>query len=309
MSKQLDIILISYNTAELTIRAIQSVYKQTQTTDFDIIVVDNASSDGSAKRLRTEFPAIKLIESDCNLGFAGGVNLASKYADSPYILLLNPDTVVLDQAIDKLIQFAEANPENGIWGGLTLNNDHSINTHNAWAHASFSSLFFSAMGLSKIFKNSCFFNHANYGCWKRNSIKAVDIIQGSFFLTSQQLWQQLDGLDETFFMYGEEADYCYRAKQVGYQPLITPNAQIIHHGGASENQFSGKMIRLLKGKATFFNKHAGYEKEIYKRLLLLYIINHLGIYKFQSLFQKHKEPIAKEWQQIFNARKDWMQGY
>lgn len=309
MSKQLDIILISYNTAELTIRAIQSVYEQTHTTDFDIIVVDNASSDDSAVRLRTEFPTIKLIESACNLGFAGGVNLASKYADSPYILLLNPDTVVLDNAIDKLLDFAEANPENGIWGGITLNNDHSVNTHNAWAQANVLSLFFSATGLSKLFKTSCFFNQANYGCWKRDTIKPVDIIQGSFFLTSQKLWQQLDGLDETFFMYGEEADYCYRAQQAGYQPLITPNAKIIHHGGASENQFSGKMIRLLKGKATLFNKHAGYKAIIYKSLLLLHVINKVSTYTLLGLFKEDKKVAAKEWQLIFKARNEWMNGY
>jgi GT2 family glycosyltransferase len=309
MSKQLDIILISYNTAELTIRAIQSVYEQTHTTNFDIIVVDNASSDDSADRLRAEFPTIKLIESACNLGFAGGVNLASKYADSPYILLLNPDTVVLDRAIDKLVNFADQHSENGIWGGITLNNDHSINTHNAWAQANFLSLFFSATGLSKLFKTSCFFNQVNYGCWKRDSIKPVDIIQGSLFLTSQTLWQQLDGLDETFFMYGEEADYCYRAQQAGYQPLITPDATIIHHGGASEKQFSGKMIKLLKGKTTFFNKHSGYKALIYRSMLLLHVINKVCFYTLLGLFNDEKKADAKEWQLIFNARDEWMKGY
>jgi len=147
-------------------------------------------------------------------------------------------------------------PNAGIWGGITLNNDLSLNPNNARARLSTKTLLFSALGLSKIFNKSCFFNHDNYGCWDRKTEKTVDVVTGCFFLTPRKLWEELEGLDETFFMYAEEADYCIRAIKKGYQPKVTPEAKIIHHGGVSETNLSGKMLKLLKGKSELINKHA-----------------------------------------------------
>ncbi|MGV6810563.1 MAG: glycosyltransferase family 2 protein [bacterium] len=307
----LSIILISYNTAELTIKALNSIYNETKTTAFNIIVVDNASNDDSVTQIKKHFPNITLIESSANLGFAKGVNLAAKYVETDYMLLINPDTQVLDNAIDTLVAFAQENPSHGIWGGITLNNDHSINSHNAWHDEHPRDLFFSAIGFSKLFAKSCFFNRHNYGCWQRNSIKTVDIIQGSFFLTTHKLWQTLDGFDDCFFMYGEEADYCYRARQLNYQPIITPNAKIIHHGGASERNISGKMIRLLTGKVTLINKHHQKSSKqcLMKQLLVFHVFNKMLIYHFAILFSPSKKVIAKEWQTVFQQRKKWLKGY
>ncbi|RTZ64586.1 MAG: glycosyltransferase family 2 protein, partial [Aquificaceae bacterium] len=203
--KQLDIIIVSYNTAEYTKRAIQSVYDETKATEFNIVVVDNASPDNSVELIRKNFPDVQLIESKENLGFAGGVNLGAKAVNSDYVLLLNPDTIILDGAIDKLMRFAQERPTAGIWGGVTLNNDLSLNPNNARARISFKTLLFSSLGLSKIFRSSCFFNYDNYGCWDRKSIREVDVITGCFFLTPRSLWNELEGLDDTFFMYAEEA--------------------------------------------------------------------------------------------------------
>ena len=309
-SPTVDIILVSYNTAEYTLRALHSVYEETKQFNFTVIVVDNNSQDDSVQQIKEKFPDTKLIVSKKNLGFAGGVNLGASHASGDYILLLNPDTVVLDGAIDKLLRFAGQYPENGIWGGITLNNDLSTNTHNAWAEESLSTLFFSVFGLNRLFKESCFFNHANYGCWKRDSIKAVDTLQGSFFLISKDVWNKLNGLDETFFMYAEEADFCYRARALGYQPIITPNAKIIHHGGGSETNLSGKMIKLLTGKVTFINKHHSFIKRLLmKSLLLLYVTNKLLLSTLMSLFKNNKKESQAEWWKIFQNSPMWLQGY
>ncbi len=308
--QSVDIILVSYNTVDYTLRALASVYEQTQQSNFTIIVVDNNSSDDSVIQIKNNFPDIKLITSDRNLGFAGGVNLATSYATSEYILLLNPDTLVLNGAIDKLLQFAKKHPSNGIWGGITLNDDLSINTHNAWAEETITTLFFGAFALNRIFSQSCFFNHANYGCWKRDREKTVDILQGSFFLTSKQLWDKLEGLDDTFFMYAEEADYCYRAKQLGYQPIITPDSKIIHHGGGSEKNLSGKMIRLLSGKITFINKHhSNIKRLIMKILLVVYVLNKLLFSTFASLVRPNKKVLRKEWWIVLKKAPQWLKGY
>lgn len=307
---QVDIILVSYNTAEYTVRAIESVFEQTKQTDANLIVVDNASSDDSVQRIKTAFPDVKIIETGANLGFAGGVNVGAKAGAAEYILLLNPDTVVLDGAIDKLVSFAKKHPHSGIWGGVTLNNDLSLNPNNARARISFKTLLFSALGLSKIFNASCLFNHDNYGCWDRQSERDVDVVTGCFFLTPRTLWQSLKGLDETFFMYAEEADYCIRAIQQGHQPRVTPEARIIHHGGVSEVNLSGKMIKLLKGKAQLIKKHEPtWKQPIYKGLLLLHVFNKYVSSSLLALVKKDKQTVRNEWRTIFQQRQNWLAGY
>lgn len=305
-SPTVSIILVSYNTVNYIRRALESLFRETQVVSYEVIVVDNHSSDDSVTFLRQHFPQVKLIASDSNPGFAGGVRCGVAQAKGDYLLLLNPDTVILNAAIDRLVHFAELYPENGIWGGVTLNNDFSINTQHAWEMLNFKNLLFSALGLSKLFKNSCFFNSANYGCWKRDTIKTVDITSGCFFLTSRELWDKLDGLDPSFFMYAEEADYCLRAKALGYQPIVTPDATIIHHGGVSHNRFSGKLIKLLKGKVELINRHVSSPKRpVYRGLLYLYVLNK---YLLQTVFKPHSEQ-RQEWQIVFDARHDWLQGY
>ena len=310
MKTLLDIVVVSYNTCDLTLRALHSIYKETTQTPFNLIVIDNNSHDGSADAIEREFPDLTLIRSTINLGFAGGVNLGAKQFSSDYILLLNPDTVTLDGAIDELLLFAQKKPKNGIWGGITFNNDMSLNTHNAWSKPTTLTLLFSALGLSKAFSNSCFFNKANYGCWKRDTEHEVEMLQGCFFLTSRRLWNKLEGLDETFFMYGEEGDYCLKAIQQGYHPIVTPKAKIIHHGGASEVNLSGKMIKLLKGKVELVNRHSSaWEKPLHKSLLSFYVLNKVVISSLVSLIKPQKKIQAKEWKAVFMDRKSWLKGW
>jgi GT2 family glycosyltransferase len=307
---QLDIILVSYNTADYTKRAIESVYAETHDTDFHIIMVDNDSKDHSVELIAEKFPKVEIIQTGANLGFAGGVNIGAKAGKGEYVLLLNPDTVILDGAIDKLMAYAKTTPNAGIWGGVTLNNDLSLNPNNARARLSFKTLLFSALGLSKAFNNSCFFNHDNYGCWDRTTEREVDVVTGCFFLTPRSLWNALEGLDETFFMYAEEADYCIRAIKKGYQPRVTPDARIIHHGGVSETNLSGKMLKLLKGKAELINKHASsWQKPIFKGLLQLHVLNKLLALKLFSLIKNSKKETLSEWQKVYQQRKEWLRGY
>ena len=303
---ELSIVLVSYNTAKLITTALESVYDQTKITSFEIIVVDNASQDDSLKVIAAQFPQVKLIDSGANLGFAGGVQMGVKHSQGKYLLLLNPDTKILEGAIDKLMAFAKQQPNNGIWSGVTLNNDLSLNTQHAWSKPSISNLLFSATGLSKVFSATCLFNQANYGCWKRDSVKTVDIVSGCFFLTTRELWDDIGGLDAQFFMYAEEADFCLKAAQLGYQPIVTPNARIIHHGGASHARFSGKMIKLMKGKIELTYRHVqGWQQPLHKGLLFLYVWNK---YVMHRLLKPNSEA-AREWQIVYEQRADWMRGY
>lgn len=307
---QLDIIVVSYNTRELTLLALHSIYKETTQTSFNLIIVDNNSHDGSANAIEKAFPQLTLIRSTHNLGFSGGVNLGTKHAHCEHLLLLNPDTVILDGAIDTLYDFALQKPSHGIWGGITLNDDRSLNTHNAWRRPSTQSLFFNAFGLNEIFSTSDFFNRANYGSWQRDTEYEIDMLQGSFFLTKRSLWEQLGGFDEVFFMYGEECDYCLKAIQLGYRPIITPDAQIIHHGGASEVSLSDKTIKLLKSKVELVNRHStSWEKPLHRAFLLLYVVNKTIILRLLSFVNTEEKAQADEWKKILGGRNMWLKGW
>lgn len=297
--------MVSYNSSDLISKCLASIYRETKT-DFEVVVVDNQSSDDTVSRVRENFPNVNLVVSEVNGGFASGVNQGFSHCSGDMILLLNPDTLILDSAIDRLVSFSQEYPDNGIWGGVTLNDDKTINTQHAWSYHSTKQLLFSALGLSKFFENSDFFNGNNYGSWDRNSIKDVDIISGCFFLTSRDLWLKLDGLDETYFMYAEEADFCKRALGFGNRPKVCPDSRIVHHGGASHSNFSSKMLKLLTGKCEFILRYdSSLNAKLNIFLLKLYVFNKILV----SMLKPSNLTAQREWKKVFSYRRDWSKGY
>ena len=218
MSPQLSIIIVSYNTRDITLACLESVYAQTRETSFEVIVLDNASSDGSADAIAGRFPQVRLIRHPINLGFAGGNNLAAKDAAGEFLLLLNPDTVVLNGAIDTLMAFARANPGAGIWGGRTVFADGTLNPTYCWKRQTAWSAFCCGTGLSSLFRGSRVLDPEAMGAWNRDQAPEVDIVSGCFLLITRALWDTLGGFDPAFFMYGEEADMCLRAREHEQRP-------------------------------------------------------------------------------------------
>lgn len=251
----LSILVVSYNTRELTLECLRSVHRETHDCSFEVLVVDNGSQDGSAEAVRRELPGVRVFALDENLGFAAANNLAADHATGEYLLLLNPDTVVLDSAIDRLLEFARERPEAGIWGGRTVFADGSLNPASCWRRITLWSTFCEVTGLSSLFRRSAFFDPESMGRWPRDSVREVDIVSGCFFLIRADHWRRLGGFDPGFFMYGEEADLCLRARRVGLRPCITPAATIVHHGGASEPVRSGKLVRLLEARCKLVRRH------------------------------------------------------
>jgi GT2 family glycosyltransferase len=252
----LSIIVVNYNTSDLTIEALHSIFREHQHFPFEIIVFDNASNDGSADAITKIFGEdVQLITSQINLGFAEGNNRAIQFSKGDYILLLNPDTIVLNHAIDELLNFAIDNPSAGIWGGRTLFGDRKINPSSFWHKQTLWSLLCQALGLSSIFRKSRLFNPERMGGRDFSGSKEVDIVSGCFLMIKRTLWNQLEGFHPDFFMYGEEADLCLRAKKIAYQPMVTSTANIIHYGGASETIRTDKLVRLIKAKTLLIRRH------------------------------------------------------
>ena len=255
-SPHLSILVVSYNTKKMTLECLASVFEQTRLTTFELIVWDNASSDGSPEAIAEAYGSrVRFVKSDENLGFAAANNRAAEIATGDYLLLLNPDTIILDGAIDALAAFADQFPQCGIWGGRTLFKDGSLNPSSCWGRQTLWSLFCQATGLSVLFKHTSVFNPEGMGGWNREGVRAVDIVSGCFFMITSELWAALGGFREEFFMYGEEADLCLRAKKLGAAPRVTSDATIVHYGGASERVFADKLVRLLKAKILLINMH------------------------------------------------------
>ena len=306
-----SVLVISYNTREMTLDCLRSLRDQTDLA-FEVIVVDNNSQDGSAEAIAKEFPEIDLVARSDNLGFAGGNNLAASRACGEYILLLNPDTVVLDHAVDRLLVFAAANPKAGIWGGRTVFADMSLNPASCWQRMTLWNTFCRTTGLTAIFRSSRIFNAEGYGDWQRDSERDVDIVQGSFFLIRRDFWNELGGFDPKFFMYGEEADLCLRAIASGARPRMTPDATIVHYGGASEKVRSDRMVKLLAGKMGLINRHfPAWQKPLGRALFTAYPLGRMiATRTLGALTGKESlRESATTWSAVWAQRKDWRAGY
>jgi GT2 family glycosyltransferase len=250
-----SILLVSYNTRALTCAALDSVRRETHEVRYEIIAIDNASSDGSAEAIADHPSRPRCMALESNIGFARANNLAAAGARGSYLLLLNPDTEVRNGAIDTLVRFARSRPEALIWGGRTVFADGTLNPSSCWARMTPWNLLCRATGLTGLLPGTELFNGEAYGGWDRDSVRKVDIVSGCFFLVERELWEELGGFDPSFFMYGEETDFCLRARALGARPVITPEATILHHGGASEATRAGKMIKLLAAKVTLVRRH------------------------------------------------------
>ena len=306
-----SVIVISYNTRDMTLACLDSVYAET-TCNFEVVVVDNASSDGSAEAIRARFPQVTLIAESVNHGFAAAHHLAVPHCRAPWLLLLNPDTVVLDGALDKLMAFRRQRPEAGIWGGRTVFADGSLNASSCWRRQTLWSLFCRASGLAVVFEGSALFNPEAYVGWPRDSVREVDIVTGCLFLIARETWDRLGGFDPVFVMYGEEADLCLRARRIGARPAITPEAEIIHYGGASETVRTDKLVRLLRAKAELVKRHfAPGTRELgltlnaarpASRLLALSVLSRLtGRPRFRDA--------AAAWRNVWHRRPEWRNGF
>lgn len=306
----LTVIIVSYNTRKMTVECVRSVLEQTSSLRYEVIVVDNASTDQSVEAIRANFPEIHLIALDQNLGFGRANNLAADHAQGQKLLLLNPDTVVLNRAIEKVYGFALANPECRIWGGRTVFEDGTLNPQSCWKRMSLWSIFCNLLGLTRI-KSSSLFNSEGYGGWRRDSVRTVDIVTGCFFLVDRNLWAQLKGFDSRYFMYGEEADLCLRARRFGARPIITPSATIIHYGGASEPNKADQLIKLFAGKVTLLLEHEPYlTRSVGRLFFLLHPLSRIIAFRAAVVvFGKRCRQSADVWNQVWANRQRWINGY
>lgn len=246
MSVDLSIIIVNWNGLDITRQCLESIYQQTRDINFEVIVVDNASADSTCKMLREEFPQVKLICNSENKGFAAANNQGINIAGGNFILLLNNDTIVLKDAISKTFLAAKTNPQAAVTGCKVLNRNGTTQS-SCFMFPSLLNLMIAAAHLDTFFPKNKFFGRERYSRTDWNCIKEVDAVSGCFMMVRRQAFENIGILDERFFMYAEETDWCMRFKKNGWKILFCPEGQIIHLGGESSKKIKSTMILQLKG--------------------------------------------------------------
>jgi N-acetylglucosaminyl-diphospho-decaprenol L-rhamnosyltransferase len=244
MAPDISVVIVSYKVPALLRACLASLQREAASCSHEVIVVENASRDGSAELVRDEFPHARLIALEENVGFAAGSNLGARAATGEYLLMLNPDTELVGNTLGALQRYARAHPDAGLVGGRTLRPDGELDPGSCWGAQSLWSLVCFAAGLSSVFRGSRLFNPESLAGWSRDSERHVDIVTGCLCLMPRAVWEQLGGFDESFFMYGEDADLATRARKRGYHPAITPEAVILHHVGASSLSVDKREMNL-----------------------------------------------------------------
>ena len=241
----LTIIIVSWNTSGLLSQCLSSIYETGSRFAFDVIVVDNGSTDDSVSMVEMRFPAVKLIRNDRNQGFARANNQGLEIGNSRYFMLLNSDTIVLPGAIDTLMEMADQNPHVGVVGPKLLNMDGSL--QKSWA--SFPSFLSEVLGQN--FRNRTPVPNIP------NTFD-VDWIMGACMLVRSEVLRSVGKLDEDYFFYSEETDWCFRIKKQNWKIWYTTNTAIYHLGGGSTTRGSvTHLVRLYQAKLLYFKKNHG----------------------------------------------------
>lgn len=237
-----SIIIVNHNARILLSETITSLFQSTNSLSFETILVDNASTDGSVSAIKRRFPEVTVLENPENFGFAKANNKAIRMSQGRYILLLNPDTVVQPGAIETIVNFMDFHPDIGICGPKIVLPDGKLDAPCRRSCKTPAIYLYKTLGLSKLFPNSKRFGKYYLSYLNEDAINEVDAVIGAFLMIRRETVEQIGLLDERFFMYCEDEDWCFRAKKEGWKVYYNPQAQIIHYKGSSTKKRKVWMI-------------------------------------------------------------------
>ncbi len=227
----LSICILNFRARDYLRDCLNSIYASPPAPSFEIIVVDNGSQDGSVEMLREEYPQVILIENQTNLGYTAPMNQALRAAKGAYCIQLNPDTLVIPGAFDRLYEFMQRTPQAGICTPKVLNRDGTLQKQCRRSAAGPWDTFTYMTGLSRLFPHSKRFAGYLMTYQDETKIHEVEAVSGSCMFIRRAVMDQIGFLDEQFFAYQEDSDFCFRARKAGWKVFYVPDAQVIHYGG------------------------------------------------------------------------------
>lgn len=250
-----SVLIVNWNTKWHLRRCLYSLMDSASKFALEIIVVDNASTDGSVEMVQREFPQVKLIANKLNIGYAAANNQGAKLANGLYFLLLNPDAEVTSQAIDKMLAFAETHPDVGAIAPKLIYPDGRLQP-SVRSFPMPAALLFSALGLDKLFPKSKLLGRYRMTWFGYDEVAEVDQPMSSALLVRREAWEQIGGMDESMPIFFNDVDFCWRLKKRGWQIYFLPDAIVVHHHGASTRLLGiGKALETHKGLLRFYDKH------------------------------------------------------
>lgn len=263
----ISVIIVSWNVRELLANCLRSVLAQTGLA-LQVIVVDSASSDGSPELVAEQFPQVELVACQENVGFPRGNNLGLERANGRFILLLNPDTIVHGDALARMVSYLQQNPAVGVVGPQLLNDDGSVQSSRRCFPTLWTALFESTW-LQPLAPQAVL-DHYYARDVGDGATAVVQWVMGACLMTRQEVVAQVGGLDEAYFMYSEELDYCRRIHEAGWQVVYYPEAQVTHLSGkSSEQAVTQRHINFNRAKLRYFRKYHGRFAATVLRLFLL----------------------------------------
>ena len=263
----LSIIIVNFNARAYLEDCLRSIEENTRATPYETFVVDNGSADGSCEMVRLEFPWVHLIENEQNVGFSCANNQAMRLSRGEFVLLLNNDTLVLPRAIDTMVDIIRARPEVGVVGCTLRNSDMSVQISFGRMISMRNELVLKLMSDRYKRGNRLVQRYLELRSRREHT---PDWVSGACLLARAEALCAVDLMDENFFMYTEEVDLCHRIRQLGYQVLYTPHAEIIHFGGRStETNLKKTIIEYRRSQLYFYKKHYGRSRMRAVRLYLL----------------------------------------
>ncbi|HIB03706.1 MAG TPA: glycosyltransferase [Candidatus Marinimicrobia bacterium] len=269
MNLTVSVIIVNYNVKDYLANCLNSIQNSNYGGHVEIIVIDNSSYDGSVAMVRERFPAVRLIEHNSNMGFANGVNSGLKEATGDFILLLNPDTVIEEKTLSVLTDYMNSHPEVGICGPKILNADGSLQLA---CKRSFPMPWVALpklLGLSRLFPKGKWTGRYNLTYLDPGQYHSVEAVSGSFMIMTRDVLETVGELDERFFMFGEDLDYCYRTIQAGYEIHYVPDTQIIHYKGESVKSAPYDSVGwFYEAMDLFVNKHFSKTASLLTRIVL-----------------------------------------
>ncbi|MEP4147474.1 MAG: glycosyltransferase family 2 protein [Halioglobus sp.] len=264
----LSIIIVNWNTRDMLRDCLNSIPEKNKDLSVETIVIDNASQDGSATMVSTEFPQAKLIQNTDNLGFGTATNQGMRMATGRYLLLLNSDTLVHGDVLADSVHYMAANSSVGMMGCKVLNEDGSVQM-TCSRFPGFMNLVLQTLGLNRLGRPRWLQRYQMLD-WDRSDEREVEVISGCYLMTRRETVNQIGMLDEAFFLYGEETDWCRRCAEGGWKLVFTPVGCITHLGSGSISKLNYKRdLMLTEGTVRLHRKHGGYLAATAVWLLLL----------------------------------------
>lgn len=304
----LSIIIVNWNTRALLKDCLQSVYANMPEIAFEIIVVDNASDDDSVAMVRQYFPDVKLIRNQKNRGFAAANNQAFYKASGKYLLLLNSDTIVHGHVLQRSVGFLEHKPNVGAMGCRVLNADGSLQ-HSTSQFPSFLNLCLQTLGLDR-FETVSFFCRYRMLDWDRKTARSVETLSGCYIMVRRVCMETVGLLDEDFFFFGEETDWCMRMRRAGWQLMFAPVGEITHFGGGSSASLNHRRdLMLTEATVRLHRKHNGVVAAACVYLLLLAFNASRAVFWRFKLLQAKQGKANARWRHFQCVTRDYLSAW